>query len=84
LLKKNGVWYGTYIHFNDNSKTLNTINKKAREKYKSDFIKKSFSKNGFNEQEVSFLGKATKYGESEPFIVDGDTVYHWGFVCRKL
>jgi DNA-binding transcriptional MerR regulator len=84
LLKQGGIWYGTYIHFNDNSKTLNTINRQSREKYKSDFIRKSFSNNGFEELETSFLGKATKFGESEPFIVDGDTVYHWGFVCKKL
>ncbi len=83
LLKNKGIWYGTYIHFNDNSKTLNTINRESREKYKSDFIRKSFASNGFEELESSFLGKATKYGESEPFIVDGDIVNHWGFVCRK-
>ncbi|MGM0639890.1 MAG: MerR family transcriptional regulator [Thermotogota bacterium] len=83
LLKNKGFWYGTYIHFNDNSKTLTTISREAREKYKSDFIRKSFASNGFEEIESSFLGKATKYGESEPFIVDGDIVNHWGFVCRK-
>lgn len=84
ILKKDGLWYGTYIHFNDNSKTLATINRDSREKYKSDFIRKSFANNGFEEIETSFLGKATKYGKSEPFIVDGDTVYHWGFVCKKI
>jgi DNA-binding transcriptional MerR regulator len=30
LLKQGGIWYGTYIHFNDNSKTLNTINRQEK------------------------------------------------------
>ncbi len=80
-LKKEGIWYGTYIYLKGGSQLVSDYRKNSKF-YVLENIKSSFE--NFEKVETSSLGFSESTGDLEKVLEKNSKIYQWSCIARKV
>jgi len=80
-LKKEGLWYGTYIYLKGMARLVDAYRKNSSF-YMLENIKNSFE--GFEWQETSSFGFSDSAGDLEKVLEKNSKIYQWSCVAKKV
>jgi DNA-binding transcriptional MerR regulator/SAM-dependent methyltransferase len=83
-VKPLGKWVGSYFYFKQNSKFIQNLNEECRPYFYFNNIIKAFEGSSFKAIDSKDFGYVERAGEIfEPFMVEGDKLFHWTYYGEK-